>query len=92
MANHKSAIKRHRQSLIRRIKNKAVKSRMKSSVKTLLQAIEAKEEKDAIQKKLSETTSIIAKTASKGVIKKTTASRKIARLSKRANTILQANG
>ena len=89
MANHKSAVKRHRQSLVRREKNRAVRSRMKTAVKSLLQAIEAKDKED-VQKKLTSTTSIIAKTASKGIIKKTTASRRISRLSKRANAVLQA--
>ena len=90
MATHRSAIKRHRQSLIRRARNRALKSRMKTAVKALHQAIEAKE-KDAIEKQLSQTTSILAKTASKGIIHKNTAARKISRLTRRANAAVQAN-
>ena len=73
----------------RRTKNKTLKSQMKTSVKTLLRAIETKE-KETIQKQLQKTTSVITKTASKGVIHKNTASRKVARLAKRASAAVQA--
>lgn len=87
MAIHKSAIKRHRQSLVRRERNKSLKSRMKTAVKSLVAAIDNKE-KEQVQKTLVKTTSIIAKTASKGVIPKETARRKVSRLTKRANAVL----
>ena len=89
MATHKSAIKRHRQSLVRKAKNKAVKTRMKTAVKSLLQAIDGKETAE-IPVKLKQATSIIAKTESKGILKKNTAARKISRLTKRANIAAQA--
>lgn len=89
MATHKSAIKRHRQSLVRKAKNKSVKTRMKTAVKSLLQAIESKETTDILAK-LKQATSIIAKTESKGILKKSTAARKISRLTKRANIAAQA--
>jgi small subunit ribosomal protein S20 len=62
---------------------------MKTAVKALSKAIENKD-KAQVQQTLSSTTSIIAKTASKGITKKTTASRKISRLTKKANTIIHA--
>ena len=89
MATHKSAIKRHRQSLVRKAKNKAVKTRMKTAVKSLLQAIESKETAN-IPTKLKTATSIISKTESKGILKKNTAARKISRLTKKANIAVQA--
>ena len=89
MATHKSAIKRHRQSLTRKAKNKSVKTRMKTAVKSLLQSVESKET-ELIPDKLKQATSIIAKTESKGILKKNTAARKISRLTKRANTAVQA--
>ena len=89
MATHKSAIKRHRQSLTRKAKNKAVKTRMKTAVKSLLQAIESKETAQ-IPVKLKQATSTIAKTESKGILKKNTAARKISRLTKKANIAAQA--
>ncbi len=91
MANHKSALKRHRQSLIRRARNRSAKSFMKTSIKSLLKAVEEKD-REAVKKQLQITSKVIDKTASKGIIKKTTASRKIARLAKRANSVLQAAG
>ena len=89
MATHKSAIKRHRQSLIRKAKNKAVKTRMINAVKSLLKAIDDKETA-GIPEKLKQVTSIISKTETKGILKKNTAARKISRLTKRANTAVQA--
>ncbi len=89
MANHKSAIKRHRQSLKRKMRNKSVKSGMKTQIKSFFSVLETGE-KDAVQKLLPETVSKIAKTASRGIIKKKTASRKISKLAKKANSILQA--
>jgi len=89
LATHKSAIKRHRQSLVRKANNKAVKTRMKNVVKSLLTAIESKET-EAIPEKLKLATSIIARTESKGILKKNTAARKISRLTKKANVAVQA--
>jgi small subunit ribosomal protein S20 len=89
LATHKSAIKRHQQSLKKRQRNRTIKSTMKTSVRTLLEAIESKQ-KDTVQKNLSRAASVIAKTASKGVIHKNTAARKIARLSRRAKAVIQS--
>lgn len=89
MANHKSAIKRHRQSLKRRMRNRSAKSNMKTQIKSFFTVLESGE-KDAVQKMLPETVSRIAKTASKGIIRKKTASRKISKLTKKANSVLQA--
>ncbi len=90
MATHKSAVKRHRQSKERQKRNKSSKSRMKTAVKSLLGKIETRE-KEQIQKTLSQTTAIISKTASKGIIKKNTAARKISRLAKKVNAVVQAD-
>jgi small subunit ribosomal protein S20 len=59
---------------------------MKTKVKAVLTAVE---EKDAAKAKtlLREVITTISKTASKGVIHKNTASRKISRLTKRVNTL-----
>ena len=91
MATHKSAIKRHRQSLERRQRNKPRKTRLRTAIKMLQKSIESKD-RDQILKTLSQTTSIIDKTASKGIIKKNTASRKISRLTKQVNAVLQTQG
>ncbi len=88
MANHKSALKRHRQSIEIRDRNRARRSRMKTAVKSALQAVETKDANAA--KSLSAAISIVAKAASKGLLHKNTASRKISRLTKRANAALAA--
>ncbi len=84
MANHKSALKRARQNVVRRARNKAVKTRVKNVVKEVRQAA-AENAGDATQEKLKEAASIIDKAATKGVIHKRTAARKISRLSRMAN-------
>jgi small subunit ribosomal protein S20 len=86
LATHESALKRHRQSLKRRLRNKIVRSQMKSSMKTLSDAIDGKD-KAAAKETLRSTTATIARTAAKGVIHKKTASRKISRLTKRVNSL-----
>ena len=90
MANHKSAEKRNRQSQVRRARNRVNRSKMKTAIKNLNNAIEAgsvDEAKDA----LASAVPVIAKTASKGTIHKKNASRKISRLTKRVNA-MEANG
>ncbi len=88
MANHKSALKRHRQSLENRERNRATRSRMKTAVKAVTQAVETKDANAAAV--LSSAVSVVAKSASKGLIHKNTAARKISRLTKRTNAALQA--
>lgn len=84
MANHKSALKRERQSKVRRMRNRVNKSKMKTAVSVVEKAIAAGSEEQA-QEALQTAASIIHKTASRGTIHKKTASRKISRLSKRVN-------
>ncbi len=86
MANHKSAIKRARQSEEQRQRNRSRKTRMKSVVRKLEETINAKTREDAAEN-LKLAVSIIEKTAAKGVIHKNTASRKISRLARRVNAL-----
>lgn len=80
MAQHKSAAKRARQSTRKNAVNSNRKSKVRTSEKTLLKAIKDKDA-SAIKDLLSNYTSQIMKAAKKGVFKKQTASRKVARLS-----------
>lgn len=89
MANHKSALKRAMQSEERRQRNRARKTRMKSVVKAVEEAV-ASSNKELAAAKLKEAVSVIDKTASKGVIHKNKASRKISRLSRHVNDLLSA--
>ena len=86
MLTHKSAIKRSRQALKHRERNVAVKSSIKTGVKTVLEAVESKDP-EAAKTVLDKTIPAIAKAAAKGAFHKKTASRKISRLTKRVNTL-----
>jgi small subunit ribosomal protein S20 len=86
LANHKSAEKRARQNEKRRLRNKAVKSRIKHLTKQV-RSSSGQESKEAALAKLNAAKSIIDKAAKKGVIHKKTAARKISRLSKLVNVI-----
>ncbi len=85
MANHKSALKRARQSEIRRIRNKATKTRVKNIIKDLEQAIE--EGSSEITAKLNTAKSVIDRASKKGVIHANNAGRKISRLTRLANSV-----
>jgi len=83
LANHKSAKKRAKQSQVRRLRNRSVKTTLKNLEKSVRAAKEAgSEDKNELMKK---TQSMLHKAAKKGVIHKKTASRKISRLFKLIN-------
>lgn len=86
MANHKSALKRARQSEDRRLRNKSHKTRVKNIVKDVRTAARENAAERAAAS-LKEATSIIQKTADKGIIHKNTASRKVARLARLVNQL-----
>ena len=84
MANHKSAEKRNRQAQVRRMRNRINRSKMKTAVRALNEAIDSGSVEEA-QSALKVAVPVIAKTAAKGTLHKRTASRKISRLTKRVN-------
>jgi len=85
LANHKSALKRARQSEIRRMRNKSYRTRVNNVTKQIrLDRGESSDE--TITTNLNIAKSVIDIAAKKGVIHKKTAARKISRLSKFANT------
>jgi len=86
LANHKSAIKRARQSEEQRVRNRSRKTRMKNVIRNLDEAIAGKSPEKAAEQ-LKKAISVIAKTASKGVVHKNTASRKISRLTREVNAL-----
>ncbi|MGB4101528.1 MAG: 30S ribosomal protein S20 [Alphaproteobacteria bacterium] len=86
MANHKSAVKRARQSVKRNLRNRAQSSAARGTVKKAESALAAKDAAAALPSlKMAE--SALARLAQKGVIKKKTASRKISRLTKRLKAL-----
>ena len=86
MANHKSALKRHKQSEVRAARNRAAKTRIRNVVKDVRAAIKANDPEKA-QQLLSVAASTLGKAASKGVLHKKNAARKISRLAKAINAV-----
>jgi small subunit ribosomal protein S20 len=84
LANHKSALKRAKQSENRRLRNKSTKSAMNTAIKKVRVAAEEEGNEDA-QALFKSAQSCIAKAGKKGVIHKNTAARKISRLSRILN-------
>ena len=86
MANHFSALKRARQTETKTARNRANKSRLRSALRGLREAIDGGD-KAAAQKAYSTTVSIVDKGVQKGVLHKNTASRYKARLSARVKAV-----
>jgi len=86
LANHKSAIKRHKQSLKKAERNRAVRTRVKNAVKAVRAAVLEKDFEKA-QSAFVKATSILDKGASKGAIHWRKASRKISRLAKSVQSV-----
>ena len=86
MANHKSALKRSRQSETRRKRNQHVRTQMRTMVKRCREAFEAGDASRAADAfKVAERE--IRRAASKGVIPKQRADRSVSRLAKRLNAV-----
>lgn len=86
MANIKSAIKRHRQSIKRRVRNRAFRTQLRSKVKALRTSLDlSKVKQDELVTLMKEAQATIAHVAAKGIIKAKTAARQISRLQKHVN-------
>ena len=84
MAQHKSAKKRARQNLARRERNRTIRSRLKTAVKyarTALAGSDGEASTGAVRSAERE----IRKAASKGVLTKKQASRRVSRLARSLN-------
>lgn len=86
MANTKSAKKAARQTVRRTETNKGRRSRLRSSVRKVEEAI-ASGNKDAAVAALKAAEPVIARTAQKGIVHRKTASRKVSRLAKRVGAM-----
>ena len=84
MANHKSAKKRAQQNEVRRLRNRAIKTRIRGIVKDV-RTTTASEEKAQAPDKLKLAQSAIDKAAKRRVYHPKKAARKISRLAKRVN-------
>jgi small subunit ribosomal protein S20 len=86
MANIKSAMKRIRTSEKRRIRNAAVRSAVRGSVKVARTAIEGGQAAQA-RETLQRTIQTLDKAVTKGVIHKNTAARRKSRLTRQLNAL-----
>lgn len=86
MAQHKSAEKRHRQTVRRTIVNRAREGQIRTAVKSVEAAILSGDQAKA-QAELKVAQPIIMSGVSKGVLKLATASRKMSRLSARVKAL-----
>ncbi len=86
MANIKSAKKRILVIQTKTLRNKSIKSKVKTYIKKVEVAI-AEGNKEAAQAALNNAISEISKAASKGIYHKNTAARKISRLTKAVNRL-----
>ncbi|MBO6114034.1 MAG: 30S ribosomal protein S20 [Lachnospiraceae bacterium] len=84
LANIKSAKKRIKVIETKTMRNKAIKSKVKTMIKKVEAAIEAKD-KAAAEAALKTATSEINKAASKGIYHKNNAARKVSRLTLAVN-------
>ena len=86
MANIKSQIKRIRTNETARLRNKSVKSSLKTSVRRFREAADAGD-REAAQVLLKDVSKALDKAASKGVIHPNQAANKKSALSQRANSL-----
>ncbi len=83
MANHKSSLKRIKQTAVRTERNRAYRTKMRNIIKAVVQST-SKEEAEANFKLANKE---LHKMVSKGILKKQTASRKVSRLALFVNKI-----
>lgn len=84
MATHASALKAHRQNVVRRERNRQMRSRLRGALRSIRAAIDAGDPakvKDALRN----TISLVDKMAAKGVIHRNAAGRYKSRLSSRVS-------
>jgi small subunit ribosomal protein S20 len=86
VADQPSALKRHRQSEKRRLRNQAVKSRLRNLIRAVRAAV-ASNDAAAAGETLARATRALDKAVTKGVVKRNNASRRIGRLAKAVNGV-----
>ncbi|BCD67216.1 30S ribosomal protein S20 [Nitratiruptor sp. YY09-18] len=89
MANHKSALKRVRQTKKRTERNRFYRTRMKNMIKAVREAVEAGDKEKALEA-LKVANKRIHEYVSKGIIKKNNAARKVSKLHKLVNSLNEA--
>jgi small subunit ribosomal protein S20 len=83
MATHQSAIKRNRQAKRRALRNKHYRSEMRTMIKKVLAA----KDRQAVEKELKTTVSLLDRLVNRGVIHQNNAANQKSRLSKFFNSL-----
>ena len=82
MANHKNTVKAHKQDLVRRARNRGLRTRLRRALRSIRSAIDDGKTAEA-QSAFSSTVSLIDKMSAKGIIHDNAAARYKSRLAKR---------
>jgi small subunit ribosomal protein S20 len=89
VANHPSALKRHRQTLKRTERNKALRTRVRHIVRTLRRAVEQQDTPTATET-LGRARRELDKAVTKGLLHRNNAARKISRLTRAVHKLTAA--
>jgi len=81
-ARHKSALKAHRQNVVRREANRNLRSRLRGALRAIRVAVDSNDP-GQVKDALRDTISLVDKMASKGVIHRNAAARYKSRIAKR---------
>lgn len=84
MASHASALKAHRQNIVRRERNRRMRTRLRGALRTIRAAIDAGDPAQ-VKDALRDTISLVDKMAAKGVIHRNAAGRYKSRLATRVS-------
>jgi small subunit ribosomal protein S20 len=91
VANHPSALKRHRQSEKRRVRNRSVKSKLRNLVRQVRESV-GTNNAEASAKSLATAARALDKAVAKGVLHRNNASRRISRLARAVSRASAARG
>jgi small subunit ribosomal protein S20 len=86
VANHPSALKRHRQSEKRRLRNRSIKTKLKNLVRQAREAV-GTNNVEASTASFATAARALDKAVAKGVLHRNNASRKISRLARAASRV-----
>jgi small subunit ribosomal protein S20 len=84
VASHASALKAHRQNVVRRERNRNLRTRLRGALRMIRTAIDAGDP-DQVKDALRDTVSLVDKMAAKGVIHRNAAGRYKSRLASRVS-------
>lgn len=91
MPQHLSVEKRIRQNKTRNLRNRSVRSNLRSTIKKVTSSLEANNTEEALAS-LKEAIPTIDKAASKGILHKNNAARKKSRLMRKVNALTSSKG